>query len=88
MAGFGPIKRPMIGYLTREEMLAVIGEPRPGWTSQRDHLLLRLLYNTGARVSEIIDVKRSDVVLDGVSPGAIGPVQAGNVTALEVQGKT
>lgn len=60
-------ERPMIGYLTREEMLAVIGEPGPGWTSQRDHLLLRLLYNTGARVSEIIDVKWSDVVLDGTA---------------------
>jgi site-specific recombinase XerD len=60
-------ERPMIGYLTREEMLAVIGEPGPSWTSQRDHLLLRLLYNTGARVSEIIGVKRSDVVLDGAA---------------------
>jgi integrase/recombinase XerD len=60
-------ERPMIGYLTREEMLAVIGEPGSDWTSQRDHLLLRLLYNTGGRVSEIIGVKCSDVVLDGAA---------------------
>ena len=46
------------------EMLAVIGAPGSGWTSQRDHLLLGLLYNTGARVSEIIGVRVSDVVLD------------------------
>jgi len=45
-------------------MLAVIGEPGTTWTSQRDHLLLSLLYNTGARVSEIISVHVADVVLD------------------------
>ncbi|MHB8115760.1 MAG: tyrosine-type recombinase/integrase [Acidithiobacillus ferriphilus] len=57
-------ERPMLGYLSRDEMLAVIGAPGSGWTSQRDHLLLGLLYNTGARVSEIIGVRVSDVVLD------------------------
>ena len=57
-------ERPMLGYLSRDEMLAVIGVLGIGWTSQRDHLLLGLLYNTGARVSEIIGVRVSDVVLD------------------------
>ena len=47
-----------------EEMLAVIGQPGLAWTSQRDHLLLTLLYNTGARVSEIVAVRVADVVLD------------------------
>jgi site-specific recombinase XerD len=56
-------ERPMLGFLSRDEMLAVIGQPGDTWTSQRDHLLLTLLYNTGARVSEIIGVKVSDVVL-------------------------
>jgi len=56
-------ERPMLGFLTREEMLAVIGQPGDTWTSQRDHLLFAMLYNTGARVSEIIGVKVGDVVL-------------------------
>ena len=56
-------ERPLLGFLTREEMLAVIGVPGAGWISQRDHLLLALLYNTGARVSEVIGVKVADVVL-------------------------
>jgi site-specific recombinase XerD len=56
-------ERPMLGFLTREEMLAVIGTPGVGWVSQRDVLLLALMYNTGARVSEVIGVKVTDVVL-------------------------
>jgi site-specific recombinase XerD len=62
-----PVKRferPMFGYLSREEMLAVIGTPDESWLSQRDHVLFLLMYNTGARVSEIIGVKVSDVILD------------------------
>jgi site-specific recombinase XerD len=66
-----PVKRferPMFGYLSREEMLAVIGTPDGTWTGQRDHVLRLLLYNSGARVSEIIGVKVSDVVLaDGAA---------------------
>ena len=62
-----PVKRferPMFGYLSRDEMLAVIGTPSATWVSQRDHVLLLLLYNTGARVSEITGVKVGEVVLD------------------------
>ena len=58
-------ERPVLGFLTREEMLAVFGQPGETWTSQRDHLLLAMLYNTGARVSEIIGVRVVDVILDG-----------------------
>ena len=58
-------ERPMLGFLTREEMLAVLGQPGDTWTSRRDHLLLAMLYNTGARVSEIIGVRVVDVILDG-----------------------
>lgn len=58
-------ERPMLGFLSREEMLAVMGQPGDTWISQRDHLLLAMLYNTGARVSEIIGVRVADVVLTG-----------------------
>ena len=65
-----PMKRfeqPMLGYLTRQEMEAVLGKPGTSWSSQRDHLLLAMLYNTGARVSEIIGVRVVDVILDGAA---------------------
>jgi site-specific recombinase XerD len=60
-------ERPMLGFLSREEMLAVLGQPGATWTSRRDHLLLTMLYNTGARVSEILGVRVEDVVLDGAA---------------------
>ena len=60
-------ERPMLGFLSREELLAVIGQPGVGWVSQRDCLLLALMYNTGARVSEVIGLKVSDVVLDAAA---------------------
>lgn len=62
-----PVKRferPMLGFLSRDEVLAVIGAPDGTWVSQRDHVLFLLLYNSGARVSEIIGVKVGEVVLD------------------------
>ena len=60
-------ERPMLGHLTRPEMIAVLGQPGTEWTSQRDHLLLSLLYNTGARVSEIVGVCVADVVRNGAA---------------------
>ena len=62
-----PVKRferPMFEYLSREEMLEVIDMPDATWVGQRDHVLFLLLYNTGARVSEIISVKVGEVVID------------------------
>jgi site-specific recombinase XerD len=60
-------ERPLLGFLTREEMLAVLGQPGSSWTSQRDHLLLAMLYNTGARASEIVGVRVVDIVLEGAA---------------------
>ena len=65
-----PMKRfdkPMVGFLSREQMLAILDIPTTSWLGQRDRLLLTLLYNTGARVSEIIGVRVEDVVLSDTS---------------------
>ena len=48
-------------------MLAVIDVPTETWVGQRDRLLLTLMFNTGARVSEIIGVRVADVVLGPTS---------------------
>jgi integrase/recombinase XerD len=57
--------RPLVGFLSREEMEAVLAAPdRSTWSGHRDHVLLTTMYNTGARVSEIIAVRVGDVMLD------------------------
>ena len=56
-------ERRMVGYLTRDQMTAVIDVATDTWIGRRDRLLLTLMFNTGARVSEIIGVRVVDIVL-------------------------
>ncbi len=56
-------ERKMVGFVPHEQMLAVIDVASDTWIGQRDRLMLTLMFNTGARVSEIIGVRVADVVL-------------------------
>lgn len=60
----------VLGFLTRPEMEAIVAAPDCAtWAGRRDQALFMVLYNTGARVSEAINLRVGDVVLD-VSPVA------------------
>ena len=65
--------RPMVGFLTRAEIEALLAATEDTWTGRRDHLLILLLYNTGARISELLALRVQDV----------GP----QAKQLELQGK-
>lgn len=58
-----PVKRfsrSVVNYLTKAEMEAILAAPdRSERSGRRDHAMLLLLYNTGARVSEITGLKVS-----------------------------
>jgi integrase/recombinase XerD len=57
--------RPVLGYLTREQIAAILAAPDRGtWSGHRDQVLLATTYNTGARVSEITNLRVRDVLLD------------------------
>lgn len=60
-----PMKRfdkPLIGFLSREHIQAILQAPSAStWSGQRDRLMLATLYNTGARVSELIGMRIADV---------------------------
>jgi integrase/recombinase XerD len=60
-----PVKRTdkrLVGYLSRPEMDAILAAPdRSQWIGRRDHALLLTMYNSGARVSEVAGLKRSQI---------------------------
>jgi site-specific recombinase XerD len=57
--------RPVLGFLSREEIQALLDAPdRSTWSGRRDAVMLTVLYNTGARVSEVTGLCVSDVLLD------------------------
>jgi integrase len=57
--------RRVLGFLTREEVTAIIDAPDcTTWTGRRDHVMLTTFYNTGARVSEIADARVADLSSD------------------------
>lgn len=66
-----PMKRfdkPLLGFLSRDEVKALLAAPdTTTWCGRRDRVLLMVLYNTGARVSELIGIRVNDLEL-GVTP--------------------
>lgn len=56
--------RRLVGYLTQEEMRAVLAATdQATWSGRRDHAFLMTAYNTGARVSELMGMLRTDADL-------------------------
>jgi site-specific recombinase XerD len=91
-------ERKVVQFLTAAEMDALLAMPdRSTWIGRRDHTLLLVAFQTGLRVSELIGLKREDIVL---GPGAhlrcLGkgrkhrstPLRRDAVTALEVWVRT
>ena len=62
-----PMKRfeqPLIGFLSRDQIEAILAAPDQNtWAGQRDRVMFATLYNTGARVSELIGMRIGDLVL-------------------------
>jgi len=52
-------------FLSREQMQAIIGSHDGSWIARRDHLMLSLLYNTAASVSEIVQLRVDQIQIDG-----------------------
>jgi site-specific recombinase XerD len=58
--------RPLPEFLSREEIQAILAAPDTHtWVGQRDRALFTTLYNTGARVSEVLHLVVRDLILDG-----------------------
>jgi site-specific recombinase XerD len=60
--------RPPLDFLTRAEVEALLAAPdQASWSGQRDAVLLAVLYNSGARVSELAGLRVADLLLDRAS---------------------
>ncbi|MDE0420775.1 MAG: site-specific integrase [Gammaproteobacteria bacterium] len=57
--------RTTVDYLTKEDLARILAQPdvRTG-AGRRDAVLLSVLYDTGARVQELVDISAGDVRLD------------------------
>jgi integrase/recombinase XerD len=59
-----PVKkavRPCLGYLSAEELESLLGQvDRSAGEGRRDYLLLALLYDTGARIQELLEMTPAD----------------------------
>jgi site-specific recombinase XerD len=67
--------RPLLGFLSKEELDSIVSAANPDTLSgRRDGLLFRLLFHTGARVSEILALRRQDILW-------------GQMTTVQLRGK-
>jgi len=58
--------RPLPDFLSREEIKSILDAPDiRTWCGQRDRAFFTTLYNTGARVSELLHIRVPDLILDG-----------------------
>jgi len=58
-------ERPLVGFLSREHVQAILQAPDPQtWSGRRDRVMLATLYNSGARVSELIGMRVADLSFD------------------------
>jgi len=72
--------RPLIGYLEKDEMDALLKSPDQRTAQgRRDYAVLLFLYNTGARADEVAQVRISDLDL--------GAVSSRDVSAVVLHGK-
>jgi len=55
--------KPVLGFMTKDEIEAVLAATNPDTRSgQRDRLLFTFLYNTGARISEALQLRSQDLL--------------------------
>jgi site-specific recombinase XerD len=57
-------EQPMVGFLSREHIEAILAAPDSStWIGQRDRMMFAVLYNTGARISELLGMRAGDLTL-------------------------
>lgn len=83
-------EKKLIGFLTRPEIDALLAAPdRKRWAGRRDHAFLLVAVQTGLRLSEIINLRRTDVVLgSGAHVRCVGKGRKERCTPLTKEART
>ena len=83
-------EKKLIGFLTRPEIDALLAAPdRKVWAGRRDHAFLLVAVQTGLRLSEIINLRRADVVLgSGAHVRCVGKGRKERCTPLTKEART
>ena len=59
------VSRRPVGYLSKNALMAVLAQPdTTTGKGRRNRMIVILLYDTGSRVQELVDLKVSDVYLN------------------------
>lgn len=65
---FKRFDRRAVGHLTREEVDALLAAPpATTWSGARDRVLFQILYNTGARITELTGLNVGDITFAGTA---------------------
>jgi site-specific recombinase XerD len=86
-----PLRRhaqPTVGYLSKDDLTVILAQPDlKSGEGRRDAVLLSVLYDTGSRVQELIDLSAGDVRLD--PPAQVRLMGKGRkMRAVPLMGKT
>jgi integrase/recombinase XerD len=83
-------EKKLVGFLTRPEIEALLAAPDPKlWTGRRDRAFLLVAVQTGLRLSEMINLRRADVVLGtGAHVRCVGKGRKERCTPLTKQART
>jgi site-specific recombinase XerD len=83
-------QKKLVGFLTRPEIDALLAAPDPKlWAGRRDHAFLLVAVQTGLRLSEMIHLRRADVILGtGAHVRCIGKGRKERCTPLTKQART
>lgn len=83
-------EKKLVGFLTRPEIDALLAAPdRKLWAGRRDHAFLLVAVQTGLRLSEMINLRRTDVVLGtGAHVRCIGKGRKERCTPLTKEART
>ena len=62
------VKSKKHNWITKEQVILILDQTTPNKTGIRDRFIMFFMFSTGARLSEMLDIKLKDIVMDTQYP--------------------